>query len=131
LAPEPTAAALRATLGPAHAPWARLIELVEAEVPGITRLWRQGSTAAGWSLRLVKKGRVILYLSPREGFFLVSTALGEKAVAGAKEAKLPAALLKVIDAAPRYAEGRGFRVEVRTSRQVAALAALAGIKSRH
>jgi hypothetical protein len=58
----------------------------------------------------------------------VSFALGEKAVAEAKRWKLSTALLTAIDTAPRYAEGRGIRVEVSHHSQVSDLAALAKIK---
>jgi len=51
---------------------------------------------------------------------------GELAVARA--AKLSAAVLSVIDDAPRYAEGRGVRIPVRSSRDLTTLARLALIK---
>lgn len=70
-------------------------------------------------------------MTPRKGHFLVSFALGEKAVAEAHARKLPASLLKAIDASPKYAEGRGVRLEVRQGREVSALATLARIKSDH
>ena len=78
-----------------------------------------------------RKGRVILYMTPRKGHFLVSFALGEKAVDAARAQKLSASLLKAIDAAPKYPEGRGVRLEVRQSREVSALATLAKIKHDH
>jgi hypothetical protein len=46
-------------------------------------------------------------MTPQKGRFLASFALGEKAVLAARAAGLPAALLAAVDAAPRYAEGRG------------------------
>jgi uncharacterized protein DUF3788 len=70
-------------------------------------------------------------MTPRKGHFLVSFALGEKAVAAAHERKLPAAVVKAIDSSPRYAEGRGVRLEVRTIREVSALVTLAQIKNDH
>jgi hypothetical protein len=70
-------------------------------------------------------------MTPQIGKFLVSFALGERAVAAAKLGKLPPTLLEAIDAAPRYAEGRGVRIEVSSRRQVAGLALLAEIKSEN
>ncbi len=78
-----------------------------------------------------RKGRVILYMTPRRGHFLVSFALSEKAVDAAHARKLSASLLKTIDAAPKYPEGRGVRLEVRHIRQVSALATLAELKNAH
>ncbi len=122
---------LGSVLGTAFDAWTQLISLVTSTVQPIDEVWGFSSASAGWSLRLQRKGRVILYMTPRDGCFLVSLALGEKAVAAAREARLPASLLKVIDAAPRYAEGRGVRLEVRQKRQVAALARIALIKMEH
>jgi hypothetical protein len=94
-------------------------------------VWGFTSEVTGWGLRLKRRGRVILYMTPRKGHFLVSFALGEKAVAAAHARKLPASLLNAIEAASRYAEGRGLRLEVRQIREVSALAILAEIKNDH
>lgn len=128
---QPTDEDLRSTLGAAHAPWIRLIELVSTRISPITQLWGFTSASFGWSLRLRHKERVILYMTPCDGHFLASFALGEKAVKEANAAKLPKTLLSAIDAAPRYAEGRGLRIQVKQSRQVPSLAALAEIKHRN
>ena len=122
---------LRSVLGRAHEAWARLIELVAARIDQILPVWGFTSEVTGWGLRLKRRGRVILYMTPRRGHFLVSFALGEKAVAAARARKLPASLLKAIDAAPKYPEGRGVRLEVRHIRNVSALATLAQIKNDH
>ena len=122
---------LRSVLGKSHDAWARLIELVTARIDQILPVWGFTSEVTGWGLRLKRKGRVILYMTPRKGHFLVSFALGEKAVAAAHERKLSASLLKAIDAAPRYPDGRGVRLEVRQTRDVSALATLARIKNDH
>jgi len=46
---------------------------------------------------LKQKKRTVLYMTPCKGYFLVGFALGEKAV----------------DAAQKFAEGRGVRLEIR------------------
>lgn len=125
---KPTDEDLRAVLGKAHEAWARLIELVTARIDQILPVWGFTSQVTGWGLRLKRKGRVVLYMTPRRGHFLVSFALGEKAVTAAHERKLSASLLKEIDAAPKYPEGRGVRLEVRHVREASGLATLAEIK---
>lgn len=122
----PTPERLATTLGKARAAWDAL--RTDPGLSGLAEEWGFTSSAAGWGLRLREGKRVIVYMTPRAGRFLVSFALGEKAVAAARAAGLPAALLAAVDAAPRYAEGRGFRVEVRTAKDARAIAALAGIK---
>jgi hypothetical protein len=71
---------------------------------------------------------VIVYLTPCAGHFLASFALGERAVRAIREAGLPAVMLSLIEAAPRYAEGRGVRIPVRTAKDVKSIRALAAIK---
>jgi hypothetical protein len=124
----PSEAELRAALGAAHAAWAQLLERAAERIGPVAPVWGFTSAKSGWGLRVRRGERVILYMTPRRGSFLVSFALGEKAVAAARARRLPAAVLAAIDTAPRYAEGRGVRFEVRRAREVPALAALAGIK---
>lgn len=54
--------------------------------------------------------------------------LGEKAVKAAHESDLPISVLKVIDGATKYAEGRGMRLEVRSAEDVRNVEKLAVIK---
>lgn len=127
----PTDAQLRALLGASHGAWALLLERIAERIGPVSPVWGFTSAKAGWGLRVRRGERVIVYLSPRSGHFLVSFALGEKAVAAARERNLPAAVLAAIEAAPRYAEGRGVRFEVRSVREVPALASLAEVKHEH
>ncbi len=127
----PTDAELAATLGRAAAAWRALVAEVESACGPITPQWAFASAATGWSLRLKHRERVLVYLLPQAGGFLASFALGEKAVAAARNAKLPAPIMTAIDAAPRYAEGRGVRIEVTRATQVRPIAKLVAIKHAH
>jgi hypothetical protein len=128
---EPTDEDLRDVLGDAYEVWKRLINAVGERIGPISRVWGYTSKTTGWGLRLKQKERIILYMTPQTGKFLVSFALGEKAVAAANRVKLSSTLLKAIDTAPRYAEGRGLRLEVSSKGLVPDLAALAEIKSEN
>lgn len=128
---EPTDDEVRSVLGKAYEVWTSLIDAVEKRIGPVSPVWGYTSKSTGWGLRLKQKDRIIVYMTPQTGKFLVSFALGEKAVAAAKRAKLSPVLLTAIDAAPRYAEGRGLRVEVSRRDQLDDLAELAGIKSEN
>jgi hypothetical protein len=67
-------------------------------------------------------------MTPCRGYFLASFALGEKACRAAHEAGLPSPILAIVDAAPKYAEGRGVRIPVRNQRDVNGVERLAAIK---
>jgi hypothetical protein len=77
---------------------------------------------------LQSKKRNIVYLSPRAGSFLASFALGDKAVAAARKSNLPPHVLKIVNAAKRYAEGAAVRIEVRAAKDVDVVKTLAKIK---
>ena len=128
---QPTDKDLRFVLGKAYTAWVRLIELVSDRIVPISKVWGFTSASTGWGLRLKRNDRVILYMTPREDHFLVSFALGEKAVVAARGRNLPKSVMKAIESAPKYAEGRGVRIEPRQVRQVSALATLAKIKNEH
>jgi hypothetical protein len=103
-----------------------------AEACGIDeRDWNSYSVKAGWALRLRRNGRNIVYLSPCEGSFLASFALGDRAVEAARQSDLPAEAITLINASRRYAEGTAVRIEVRTAEEVDTVLKLAAIKLAH
>jgi Protein of unknown function (DUF3788) len=67
--------------------------------------WGFSGKTTGWGMRLKTKHRTVLYMTPCDGYFLASFALGEKAAKAAHEDDLPVSVLKVIDNAEKYAEG--------------------------
>lgn len=112
-------------LGASKALWDEIVAYIEATYPPVTEAWGFYKT---WSLRLKRKDRTILYLLPGEGGFRCAFVFGGKATEAARRSKLPKAVLKAIDEAPVYAEGRGFRLEVRSEKDIATIEALAAIK---
>ena len=106
---EPQAADLQAMLGRSSAAWKKLIARIEVEHAPFETTWNFSGAKWGWSLRLKQKKRTVLYMTPCERHFLVGMVLGEKAVKAARLCELPEPIMALIDDAPRYAEGRGFR----------------------
>jgi hypothetical protein len=125
---EPQAAELRKTLGRSGARWDELVAHIEAEYPPLTIGWGFAGAKWGWSLRLKQKKRTVLYMTPCDRHFLVGFALGEKAVKAAHAVPLDESVLALIDKAPKYAEGRGVRVEVRTKKDMESVKRLAAVK---
>lgn len=121
----PDDAALARAPGPAKKLWDEYSRHIAEEYAPVTEAW---GFYKSWSLRLKQKKRTIVYLLPRDGHFLCAFVYGEKATAEARRAKLPKDVLKAIDEAPVYAEGRGFRLEVRKKQDLAAMKTLAAIK---
>jgi len=124
----PTDQELAAQLGPAKALWEELADGLARDIEIDVREWNSYSRKAGWSLRLKRGKRAIVYLSPCRGCFLASFALGDKAVQAARASGLPRKVLAIFDQARRYAEGTGIRIEVRTSKDAEIVKKLAAIK---
>lgn len=124
---KPTEIAVASVLGETYDLWRTLVSELRRELK-LTRDWHSSSLKMGWSLRLQRKERNIVYLSPREGWFLASFALGDKAIAALNRSDPPPALLKLIAAAKRYAEGTAVRIEVKKAEDLAVVKMLARIK---
>jgi hypothetical protein len=125
---NPSPAELSAALGPASAPWHQLVDSLSNEQTGIDQEWYSLKPKYGWTLLLKFKKRRIVYLGPCTGFFRVAFILSDKAVAAARQSKLPTAILKLLDKAPHYPEGTGLRMVVKTARDLPAIRKLAQIK---
>jgi hypothetical protein len=124
----PQDAELKATLGKTFVQWGKLKRVIGLRFAPLSVDWGFSSKKTGWGLRLKQENRAILYMIPCRGYFLASFALGEKAVKAAHEGNLPVLFLNVIDAARKYAEGRGVRFEVRSAEDVRVVEKLAMIK---
>lgn len=125
---QPSDADLADALGPAQELWEQLVSQIAETLDVEERDWNSYSVKAGWAMRMKHKGRNIVYLSPGTGSFMASFALGDRAVEAARNSDLPAKVIDIINAARRYAEGTGVRIEIRTPEDVASAVKLAGIK---
>ena len=83
-ATQPTERELASVLRDSYLLWHSLVAELKTELKLDRQEWNSYSAKAGWSLRLQSKKRNIVYLSPRTGSFLASFALGDKAVAAAR-----------------------------------------------
>jgi hypothetical protein len=124
----PTDSELAAALGPAKAVWDRILDEFARELDVTDHEWKCHSPKWGWSLRIKRKARTIVWLSPSENGINVLFILGDKAVRAAKKARLPARIVSAIDGATKYPEGTGVRLWVTSARTVGALKTLAAIK---
>jgi hypothetical protein len=125
---KPKPGELAEALGRTSKLWDELQSHLSAQYDPLSADWGFAGQNWGWSLRLKHKKRTVLYLTPCKRHFLVGFVLGEKAVRAAHEAGLPASVLEHIDSAPKYAEGRGVRFEVRNKKDLEAVKNLAAIK---
>jgi len=128
---QPRDEELAAALGPAKATWDKLVAglVQDGELDG--QEWKTYSLKYGWSLRLMRKKRNIIYLSPCPGSFGVMFILGDRAMTAVRARKWPQKMQKIIAEAPKYPEGTGIRIERVGLRDVPMIRKLAGIKLQH
>jgi hypothetical protein len=122
---------LAQTLGKAKPLWDHLVGHLEAEYAPVTRRWTFSRPTSTWWLRLIRKKRTILYLSPRPRHFVTALVFGAKATAVVLSSEVPEAVKRALNEARAYAEGRGIRLETRTDEDVAVMQKLAAIKMAH
>jgi hypothetical protein len=118
-AEAPSDAELAVELGSAKALWDRLC--IELQLPGE---WHSYSKKAGWSMRLKRGERNIVYLIPAHGEFEISMVLGDRAVVAARTRGLE----RMLAGAKRYAEGTALRFPVKGPKDFATIKKLVDVK---
>lgn len=125
---QPTTEEIAAALGPTAPLWDELLAWFAAEHGADQQEWKSYSAKYGWSLQLKLKRRTIVHLGPQVGSFMVAYILGDKALKAALASDLPKSLARIIAEAPRYPEGTGIRLTVKTARDLAPVRRLAPFK---
>ena len=128
---RPSEADLEKALGRAKPLWDRLVAELASEHDVTTREWKSYGAKSGWSLRLMRGKRTIVWLVPSAGCFEVAFVFGEKALAAIRESAMPAPVLRMLDEAPKYPEGTGLRFQVKAGKDIAVVKKLAAAKLQH
>jgi hypothetical protein len=125
----PAESDLTQALGSAKPLWDQLLAEV-AEKQGAKALeWKSYAVKHGWSLRVLRGKRTIMWLTPRRGDFGVTFILGDKAAEAARHGGLSAKLLTAVEEAQRFTEGRCVRLSVRHAKDLPGVLKLAAIKA--
>lgn len=124
----PTDDGLTKALGASKAVWDSLVADLSSKHGVNTLEWKSYSVKNGWSARLTRGKRTIVWLGPCAGCFQVMFILGGKAMAAAREAGLSARALKVLDEGVKYPEGTGVRFTVKNGKDSPSLLKLAAVK---
>lgn len=124
----PTDAELTEALGAARKLWDQLLTGLAAEYQLTDHEWNSYSPKAGWSLRLKRRSRNIVYFGPCKGAFRVAFVLGDKAMAAARQSHLPPGVVKMLNEAKRYAEGTAIYFEPVKAKDLKTVLQLARIK---
>jgi hypothetical protein len=93
--------------------WNEIKAFILKHYPAAKEEWNYSGKNYGWGFRLRDTKRVIVYMTPCDGYFLLSMVFGEKATKEALDSKLSNEIVSIINNAKVYAEGRGIRMEVK------------------
>ncbi|MDA3891330.1 MAG: DUF3788 domain-containing protein [Salinivirgaceae bacterium] len=92
--------------------WQQIRDFVFEKYPKAVEEWNFPGKKYGWSFRIKDKKRVIIYLLPREGSFMVAFVFGQKAYTQIMETEIDESIKTELTNARVYAEGRGIRIAV-------------------
>lgn len=110
---KPTEKDLLETLGSTFDLWKKIVEFVMTKYPLGQEEWNFSGAKRGWSFRIKDEKRAIIYLLPRGKYFIVSFALGQKAVDVVLESDMFSGLKTELEQAKKYAEGSGIQLMVK------------------
>jgi hypothetical protein len=111
----PDSKALAAALSTSFPWWNEIKDFVFQQYPKAVEEWKHSGKNYGWGFRLKDSKRVIVYLTPADGFFLFSIVFGEKATQEVLNSDISEDIKKTLREARVYAEGRGIRLVVNSS----------------
>lgn len=117
---------LQNALGKQYGLWNELKEYVYKKYPAATEEWNVSKF--GWNYRIRDSKRVIIYFMPCDDYFKVSFVLGDKASEEAVTSGISKDIQNIISSAKVYAEGRGFRIDVKNKKLIKDIKKLIDIK---
>ena len=124
----PSESDLAELLGPAYQLWTELRDAIRAGFAPATERWVNGGAKYGWSCRLERGKKGILYMIPAAGHFRVGVALPDAGRDAALAADLPAEIHAALASATKAIEGWPVRLPVRTPADISVVLKLAEIK---
>jgi len=125
---EPSRASVRSALAGARATWDAL-ETYLAETYSLKGLFHfMYGERYGWALQFRRGGRFILAMYPNQGRLTVQIILSRAQVAAATGMRLSSRVLRVVEAAKDYPEGRWLFIPVKSQKGAEELRPLVALK---
>ena len=124
----PSDSELKAVLGSADSLWSGIVRAVEEVISPLDSEWKPSKAEFGRICLLQHKKRTLLYLTPEKEKVTVAIVLGERAYGLAMASSLPAGIRTKFSEARPYAEGRGIRFAVSSTRDISMIKRLVEIK---
>lgn len=128
LAKTPTTDELKIALGDRFSLWMEIRDFVIGKYPLAVEEWHVSVKRFGWGFGIKDKKRAIVYLSPKNGWFIVTFVFGQKATNEIMVSEINADIKTELMNSKVYMEGRVARIEVREPYLIADIKKLVLIK---
>jgi hypothetical protein len=106
----PTESDLKKALGELFSAYKEVLELTEA----YDHEWKFYGKKHGWQLKVVRKGKALLYLIPQEKSFRIGCAVRENEKERLLNSSLPPKTKEELVTAKKYPEGYPLRLEIKS-----------------
>ena len=111
----PSTVDLKTGIGELHTLWMELRDYTFLKYRDAKEEWNFPGKKYGWSFRIKDKKCAIIYLLPRDNYFKVAFVFGQKATTSILASDISEEIKTALSNAKVYAEGRGIRIDIRTS----------------
>lgn len=119
---------LELALGNNYRYWMEIRNFVFEKYPSAIEEWHVAVKKFGWGFRIKDKKRAILYLSPGNGYFVVTFVFGPKAAEQIFAADISKEIKDELKTAKVYVEGRVIRLDVNDGSKLPDIKSLVEIK---
>jgi hypothetical protein len=125
---KPSGARLKRIYGERYSYWNELALFIEDGFGKTKDEWKYYGPKSGWVGKLYLRKRNLLFFIPNKKYFTIGMVFGDKAVGAITKSDLPEEIISEIKDAKKYAEGRGFRLEIKNRKSLEILKTLLRIK---
>jgi len=126
---QPTEQMLAKAIGKQYQLWTDITEYIIEKYPKAFKEWKcYKAKNYGWSFHVKDKKRNIIYMGPKDGFFMAAFVFSDKGVDAVQDSELPQSIKDELRNSKKYPEGRCIRLEVRNKTDVANVKMLVDIK---
>lgn len=126
---QPDAQQLANALAKSAKLWEKIQSPLAVDYEPLTYEWKFYGPKTGWLMKVLQRKRNLFFLTPLAGSFRLAFVFGEKAVAAIAHSDLPEPLKAAIKSAPKYVEGRGLQIEVKSDDDVSNVIKLIAFKA--
>ncbi len=110
----PTREQLEDLMGKAAPLYSDFLMFIRQQAGEVTPEWKFYSRKSGWTCKHMLCKRNLFFFKPLPGAFAVTYIFGDRATGAVLNSDLPKAIRDELDAARKFAEGRGLRLIIRT-----------------